>query len=197
MSIPNLREVGPPLIRSSTLLSALTPRGCDFARFGLPFAGAASYPAESQTRSRAMTRPGTARIDTTDGKGARADQRLRTSRVAWLTTVASDGTPQTSPIWFLWDGGDITIYSLDSPRVRNLELHGRVSLNLDGNGLGGDIVVIEGTARIDRSLPSAADNADYLDKYRPVLDEYGWTPEWFAARYSVPVIVTPTRYRYW
>jgi hypothetical protein len=42
MSIPNLREVGPPFIRSSTFLSARTLRGCDLARLGLPLAGAVS-----------------------------------------------------------------------------------------------------------------------------------------------------------
>jgi len=114
-----------------------------------------------------------------------------------MTTVASDGTPQTSPIWFLWDEGVIVLYSLESARVRNLRSRPRVSLNLDGDGAGGDIVVIEGTATIDEDLPSAAKNPKYLIKYKPVMDSNGWTPEWFAGRYSVPLRITPTKYRYW
>lgn len=144
-----------------------------------------------------MSRDGGTGIDTTDPKGANAAARLRYDRVAWMTTVREDGTPQTSPVWFLWDGESFLVYSLDSARVRNIETRRRVSLNLDGNGLGGDIVVVEGTARVDHSLPSAAENDAYLDKYRPVMDEYGWTPHWFADRYSVPITITPTKYRYW
>lgn len=144
-----------------------------------------------------MTKLGIAEIDQRNERGAHASQRLGSDRIGWLTTVAPDGTPQVSPVWFLWDGHEILVYSLDSPRARNVAEHARVSLNLDGNGLGGDIVIVEGTARIDNETPSAADNPAYLEKYRPVMDDYGWTPEWFAGRYSVPIRITPTRFRYW
>ena len=144
-----------------------------------------------------MSRAGVPQIDRTAEKGAHAVRRLESSRVIWMTTVDHDGVPQASPVWFLWDGAEFLVYSLDSPRVRNIDQHQQVSLNLDGNGLGGDIVVIEGVARVDESAPSAADNEAYLRKYGPVLDERGWTPAWFAGRYSVPVRITATKYRYW
>ena len=142
------------------------------------------------------------RIDVTDiarntGSGDRAAWRLETERIGWLATVAEDGTPETSPIWFLWDGQEILLYSLESLRTRNVAFRPRVSLNLDGNSLGGDIVVVEGTARIDEDTPSAAENPNYLAKYGPVMDDHGWTPEWFSSRYSVPIRIAPTRYRYW
>ena len=124
-------------------------------------------------------------------------ERLANDRVGWLTTVAADGTPQTSPIWFLWDKDIILIYSLDSPRAHNIANRPRVSLHLDGNGLGGDILVIEGTAAIDETTPSCDENPEYLAKYKPVMDGNGWTPEWFAERYSVPIRITATKYRYW
>lgn len=144
-----------------------------------------------------MTRRGISKIDVESDGGAHANQRLASDRIGWLTTVAGDGTPQTSPVWFLWDGEEILVYSLDSPRARNVAETDRVSLHLDGNGLGGDIVIVEGTAHIDVSTPSAAQNPAYLAKYKTVMDDYGWTPEWFADRYSVPIRVTPTRFRYW
>ncbi len=140
---------------------------------------------------------GVAAVDSDDPKGAEVIERLRNERIGWLTTVAPDGTPQTSPIWFLWDGESILIYSLESARTRNITDHPRVSLHLDGNGLGGDIVVVEGTAVINRDLPAAPDNHEYLAKYQPVIDAYGWTAESFAADYSAPVVITPTKYRYW
>lgn len=144
-----------------------------------------------------MSQTGTPRIDPDDVAGARAIERLSGERVGWLTTIAGDGTPQTSPIWFLWDGAAFLLYSLKSTRVRNLNERSRVSLHLDGNGMGGDIVVVEGNARVDNTLTSAAENAEYLAKYKPVMDDYGWTPEWFAGRYSVPIRIEPTKYRYW
>ena len=144
-----------------------------------------------------MRRSGIAEIDSSDESGARAVERLSNDRIGWLATAAPDGTPQVSPIWFLWDNGEILVYSLDSPRARNIASHPRVSLNLDGNGLGGDIVIVEGTARVDADAPSAADNPAYVAKYLPVMDDYGWTPEWFAGRYSVPIRITPTRFRHW
>jgi len=29
------------------------------------------------------------------------------------------------------------------------------------------------------------------------MDGNGWTPEWFAERYCVPVRISVTKYRYW
>lgn len=144
-----------------------------------------------------MSWSGTAEIDVDEESGIHVVDRLASDRIGWLTTVAPDGTPQVSPIWFLWDGDKILVYSLDSPRARNIAEHPRVSLNLDGNGLGGDIVIVEGSARIDPETPNAAENSAYLAKYLQVMDDYGWTPEWFAGRYSVPIRITPTRFRYW
>lgn len=136
-------------------------------------------------------------IDLATDAGAHAAARLENDRIGWLTTVASDGTPQSSPIWFIWDGDEFLLYSLESVRVRNIADRPRVSLNLDGDGLGGDVLVVEGTARIDRDAPSADRHSPYLEKYKAVMDGYDWTPEWFAREYPVPIRVTPTRYRYW
>ena len=144
-----------------------------------------------------MSRSGIPEVDSSDERGAYAVERLSNDRIGWLTTVAPDGTPQASPIWFLWDGDEVLVYSLESLRVRNISSDPRVSLNLDGNGLGGDIVIVEGTARVDADAPSATDNPAYMAKYLAVMEDFGWTPEWFAGRYSVPIRVTPTRFRYW
>lgn len=144
-----------------------------------------------------MSRSGVARIDESTEPGARAAERLRAELIGWLTTVSPDGQPQPSPVWFWWDGEEFRIYSLESVRIENLEQNPRVSLTLDGDGTGGNVVIVEGEATIDRSRPSAAQDGEFLHKYRGRLDLYGWTPEWFAERYSVPVRVRPTRFRYW
>jgi len=140
---------------------------------------------------------GIAGLDPSDGRSAHFIQRLAVERAAWLTTVAAEGTPQTSPIWFLWNGGELLIYSRRSPRVDNIRNHPRVAFNLDGNRMGGDIFVVEGSATIDEDAPPAAANPEYLAKYKPVMDEHGWTPEWFTENYPVAIRIEPTRFRFW
>ena len=136
------------------------------------------------------------KIDTTTEFGQRVQRRLRDDTIGWLTTVGPDGTPQPSPIWFLWDGETILIYSQpNTPKVRNIERNGRVALNLDGDGRGGDIVILTGEARVDRDAPGAADHTEYLEKYRQGIERIGMTPEQFAGSYSVPIRMTPTRLR--
>src|SRR6516162_7287147 len=77
--------------------------------------------------------------------GERVARRLREDRLIWLTTVDAKGTPQPTPVWFLWDetNSTILIYSLaGAKRLEHLRLNPRVALNFDGNGTGGDITVI-------------------------------------------------------
>ncbi len=128
--------------------------------------------------------------------GARVARRLRDEQVGWLTTVGPDGTPQPSPIWFLWDGESFLIYSRPSaPRLRNVERSPRVALNLDGDGQGGDIVVVTGEARIAPDVPPADAHPAYLAKYRDGIARIGMTPEGFAKAYSVALRMTPTHLR--
>ena len=136
------------------------------------------------------------KIATTTEFGQRVQRRLRDETIGWLTPVGPDGTPQPSPIWFLWDGETILIYSQpNTPKLRNIERNPRVALNLDGDGHGGDIVILTGEARVDRDAPGAADHTEYLEKYRQGIERIGMTPEEFAASYSVPIRMTPAKLR--
>src|SRR5437667_11024543 len=106
-------------------------------------------------------------LDLTNERHAEADRRLRSEEVIWLTTVRADGQPQTSPVWFLWDGERFLIYSRPTSRkVPNIRGNPRVSLNLDGDAEGGDIITIEGTAEIDEQAPLANEVETYVEKYR-------------------------------
>lgn len=132
------------------------------------------------------------------GLNARAERRLQDELIIWLTTVTPSGRPQTSPVWFLWDGETILVYSkAGTARTRNIEANPAVSLNLDGDGQGGSIVAIEGTANIDLDAPPPADIAEYAAKYRAKIDAYGWTLESFARDYPIPIRISPTRARSW
>jgi PPOX class probable F420-dependent enzyme len=116
--------------------------------------------------------------------------------VMWLTTVRSDGQPQTSPVWFLWDGDRFLLYSRPgSGKVPNIRGNPRVSLNLDGDGEGGAIVSIEGAAQIDEQAPSADRVGAYADKYRQHIQRLGMESASFARMYSTAIRITPTRRR--
>ncbi len=126
--------------------------------------------------------------------GARADRRLREELVAWLTTVRPDGAPVPVPVWFLWDGTTVVLYS--QPRrgkLRNLEHSPRAALHLTSDERGDDVVVLVGDARVDASLPPADEIAAYIEKYREEIARLGADPASFAADFSVGIRFTPER----
>ncbi len=136
--------------------------------------------------------------------GSEADghalERLRTDVIGWFTTVTAAGQPQTFPIWFLWDeAGDdepaeILIYS-DRRARRNLNIaaNPRVSLHLNSDDHGNDVVIVEGEARLDASTPPVPKHAAYLAKYGERIVETLSSPEEMATIYNVPVRIRPTR----
>jgi PPOX class probable F420-dependent enzyme len=128
--------------------------------------------------------------------GARAAQRLRRDTHGWLTTVDPTGTPQPIPVWFLWDGdSSVLVYSLpETAKLRNIERNPRVSINLDGDGQGGDIVVCLGAMAVSDD-PPADEVPEYVEKYSPDLARHGWTPASFAHDYPVPLRMTIERVR--
>ncbi len=135
-------------------------------------------------------------LDLRKRKHAHAAKRLRDELIVWLTTVSRQGQPQSSPVWFWWDGD--VFHRFSQPRrakLRNIAANPRVSLLLEGGREGDDIVVLEGRARIVRDGEPATSLSEYIKKYRGLIAGYGWTPEGFAADYAVPIVVRPTRVR--
>jgi PPOX class probable F420-dependent enzyme len=132
-------------------------------------------------------------IDKSTDFGARAARRLREETVVWLTTVTPAGAPVSSPVWFVWEEPDAVIMfsRAGTPRTRNVEANPRVSLHFDGNGRGGDIVVLSGTATIEESVPAVP--AEYVEKYGADIERIGHTPESFSEAYPVPVRIALTR----
>jgi PPOX class probable F420-dependent enzyme len=128
--------------------------------------------------------------------GERVRARLRDDVVIWLTTVGDDGTPQPNPVWFLWDGETFLVYNLaDAHRLRHVRARPRVSLNFDGNGKGGDIVVVTGRAEVEEGAPLAHEVPEYVAKYGERATAIAGSPEAFAAAYPVALRVHPVRVR--
>jgi PPOX class probable F420-dependent enzyme len=119
-------------------------------------------------------------------------QRVIDEPIGWLTTVNAASEPSTAPIWFrLEEDGTILIYSKDpSVRVRNVEENDKVTLHLEGNGTGGAIVVMNGTAVIDRAERRPSEHPAFIEKYQSFLDAYGWSPEDFSRDYPTPIRIT-------
>lgn len=120
-------------------------------------------------------------------------ERLLDEPIAWLTTVSEKGVPSTAPVWFLMEDDDtILVYSKDpSVRVRNIAANEHITLHLEGDGRGGAIVVVNGTAAVDASVGPADEHVAFIRKYQSFLDRYGWTAEYFAENYPRPIRITP------
>jgi PPOX class probable F420-dependent enzyme len=137
-------------------------------------------------------------LDTTTDAGARANRRLREEIMIWLTTVRSDGQPQSVPVWFLWDGETFLIYSQPGrQKLRNIGGNPRVSLHLNSNDRGVDVVRVEGAAQMLEDFPPATEVGEYLEKYRESIARIGFDPDGFARTYSVALRVTPGRWQIW
>ena len=135
-------------------------------------------------------------FDSGSDTDAHALERMRTDMIGWLTTVTPDGRPQTFPIWFLWVDGEALIYSdRRAKRNENIDANPWVSLHLNDNGRGGDVVVIEGEARIDPTTPGPDRNEAYLAKYGTWIVDSLTSAEEMATVYNVPVWIRPTRGR--
>jgi PPOX class probable F420-dependent enzyme len=124
-------------------------------------------------------------------------QRLAGESVAWLTTAGADGQPQSSPIWFIWDGASLWLRSqAEAGKVRNIKANPRVAFHLADDGYGGNIITIEGTASLEAEPPELFEA--YLAKYdEAIRTALQTTPEQLAVDYPTTIRITPTRTRAW
>jgi PPOX class probable F420-dependent enzyme len=98
----------------------------------------------------------------------------------------------------LWDEATSTflIYSLaDAKRLTHIQQNPRVALNFDGNGKGGDIIVITGQAQVSSDDPPADQLPRYVEKYGEFIATLFTTPKNFASSYSVALRIHPTAIR--
>jgi PPOX class probable F420-dependent enzyme len=133
-------------------------------------------------------------IDTSSPFGTRVQDRLNKEIVGWLTTAGKDGTPHPRPVWFLWDGEAVLIFSQPNTfKLTHIARNPRIAFNLDGDGKGGNIVVLTGSATIDDTAPTADRVPEFVEKYKAEIPRIGMTPESFAASYSVAVRFIPEK----
>ena len=76
----------------------------------------------------------------------------------------------------------VFVYSQPVTRIRNIGLNPKVTLNFGGDGSGGDIVVLSGTAEVLECGPSAVENTAWAVKCGADWERTGMTAESFAQR---------------
>ena len=128
--------------------------------------------------------------------GARLRRRLQDDRVAWLTTVAADGTPQPNPVWFLVDGDELLVYNRsDARRLAHVRARPRVAIHFNSTPPGGDILVLLGEARPDAGAPLPHQVPAYVEKYGQAMQRISGSLEAFSNEYPVLLRIRPDRVR--
>jgi PPOX class probable F420-dependent enzyme len=124
------------------------------------------------------------------------EERLRSDEMVWLTTVRPDGRPHSVPVWFLWDGATVLIWSKpNTQKIHNLRQNHSVTLALDDTKKG--VVILEGTAELLGRGDASERLQAYGEKYRDGLRRIGRTAEELTTLYSQPIRVTPVRLITW
>jgi PPOX class probable F420-dependent enzyme len=135
-------------------------------------------------------------IDLSTEFGQRVQRRLNEERIIWFTTISGSAVPQPRPAWFLWDGASFLIYSRPNTfKLQHIQSNPHVALHLDGNGMGGDIVVFTGEAEIAKDAPPANQVMPYVEKYQDGMESLNMAPESFGKTYSIPIRVKPLTLR--
>jgi PPOX class probable F420-dependent enzyme len=123
---------------------------------------------------------------------------LETQSVVWLGSIRPDGTPHVVPIWFLWDGRSILVFSKpDAQKVRNLRANPRVMVAVGDPNVDFDVELVEAIAKV-APFPSRPALPDaFATKYARMAAQAGLTMERFASVYAQPIWIRPTRWLGW
>jgi PPOX class probable F420-dependent enzyme len=94
------------------------------------------------------------------------DAFLTAERTCRVATLAADGSPHVTPLWFVWDGTALWITSIvRSQRWTDLQRDGRLSVVVDSGDDFMDLrgVEIRGTASPVGEVPRVGEPATELD----------------------------------
>jgi PPOX class probable F420-dependent enzyme len=135
-------------------------------------------------------------IDTSSSFGSRVAKRLADELILWLTTVGGSGAPHPNPVWFLWTGSEILVFSQRGrAKLHNIAANPSVAANFNATRTGGDVVVINGAALVDQNGPTDAEKAAYDKKYADQMAGLNMSPEQVHQEYAVLIRITPAKLR--
>lgn len=130
--------------------------------------------------------------------GARTDERLHNEMTAWLTSVDRTGTPQPTPVWFLWNTGESSALLYSPPtakRLSRIQANPRSSLHVNDDGEGHRFVVLTGSLEHALDTAPAHEHPAYVEKYGPWMEKVFGSPERFGSMFSVPLLFRASRVR--
>jgi PPOX class probable F420-dependent enzyme len=131
-----------------------------------------------------------------DGLTSAFEARLKEAYVIWFTTVREDGMPLPTPVWFIWENDSFLIYSSPTAqKVRNVQKHPQVALNLNSTPDGDEYTVFHAEAVVDPTVPLPSKHPAYFAKYEAGIGDIGMTPDSFDATFSLGLRVRPRKVR--
>lgn len=139
-------------------------------------------------------------IDWATPFGRKVKRHLRQERIVWLTTVGPDGVPHPRPVWFVWDGATLLIYSKPNmQKLRDIAANPAVALNFNTDAIGDiDVIIITGSAALDPTAPPVNRVPAYIRRYREQMRlSLRMTPRQYSAAFTEAIRVTPTGMRGW
>lgn len=130
-------------------------------------------------------------MDASNPRHVHIDERLRSDLMIWLSSVKPDGKAHLVPVWFLWDGTYIYIFSKPDQKVRNLQHNTSVMLGLDDTDMGEDPIFFAGEAELLPPGVASTNMPAYVEKYAQKLAEFNWTGESMSKSYTEAIRITP------
>ena len=134
-------------------------------------------------------------IDTSTDFGARATRHLEGDRIIWLTTVGPHGTPQPSPVWFLWDGDTVLIYSSLRPQNCAISTGILVSVCTSTAPRAAATWSLSPATPGSMLAPTCQRESSLCRQVCGGLRDIGMTPDAFAQAFSVAIRVRPRSLR--
>lgn len=139
--------------------------------------------------------PRTARTPRQRSSRRAVQAALERDPVVWLSSVLPDGRPHLVPVWFHWDGDRIVAFSKPHARkVHNLRRRPSAMLAVGTPGPDFAVELIEATAEIPPVPAAEVMPVGFGAKYRDLLRQADMTIQHFAAIYSQPIVLRPTRF---
>lgn len=96
-----------------------------------------------------------------------ASQEMLNSKIpARLAYVWTDGTPRVIPIWFHWNGHEFVMATPPrAPKLKALAKNPKVSLTIDDNTFPHKVLLVRGTARMEKVDGIVPEYAKAAERY--------------------------------
>ena len=123
---------------------------------------------------------------------------LEREPVVWLSSVRPDGRPHVVPVWFMWDGESILVFSKPgAQKVTNVRADPRVMVAVGEPGVAFDVELVDAIAELAQEPTAVLLPQTFARKYAALAERAGITVDGFAATYSQSIWIRPTRWLGW